>query len=136
MRLDKNFSVSLSLVALLIITIFVSPIPLSPWHLRTVSADEFSNSTQHITNSTLTNSTLQLTKSISTNPVNYTSSYQSSINNENSISNVTNSLNLDSLPNSSIQGNVNVKKNSNGTSFSMIGSGYVKESIDSTRELS
>ncbi len=268
MKLDQNYSVSLSLVALLIITIFVSPISFSPWHLRTVSAEGFSNSTsnltnpaltnstqhltnptltnstsnltnstltnstsnltnstltnstQHLTNSTLTNSTQHLTnstltnstqhlinstltnstqhlinstltnstsnltnstltnstqqltnptltnstsnltnstvtnstqqltnstftnsttyltRSVPTNPVNDTLSYQNSIKNENSILNVTNSLNFDSLQNSTIHGDVTVIKNSNGTSLSLVGSGYVKENIDSTRELS
>ena len=147
MKLDQNLSASLSLVALLIIMILVSPLPLSPWHLRTVNADEFSNSTQQLTNSTLTNSTSQLTNSIVTNSTTHTTRSVSinpvndnlsdhSTNNENTILNVTSSLNLNSLPNSAIQGNVNVKKNSNGTSLSLVGSGYVKQNIDSTREIS
>jgi hypothetical protein len=73
---------------------------------------------------------------VPTNPVNDTLSYQSSIKNENPISNVTISLNFNSLSNSVMLGDVSVKKNSNGTTLSLVGSGYVKENIDSTRELS
>ena len=139
MRPNQNFSASLSLVALLIITILVLPLSLSPWHLQTASAEKSSNSNSgqgnSASNSISTNSATY-TRSVSTNLVNDNPSDQSSISNENPILNVTSSLNLESLPHSAIQGNVNVKKNSDGTSLSLAGSGYVKQNIDSTREIS
>jgi len=152
-RNGLNHSISLLLAVLLIASMLVIPLCISPLYLRTVSAEEFSNSalansTAIVTNSTLTNSTAIFTihlvgnfpvpnaNSTSANSINGTLSYQNNTNNKILNLNSTILLNSKSLKNSTAQGDVKVENNTNKNSLTLSGSGFVKETVSSTRNLS
>src|SRR5438309_1469813 len=97
--MQKTLAASLSV--LLIASMLVIPLCTSPLYLRTVNAEEFSNSTH--TNSTFLSYFATLANSASANSINGTLSYQNNINNEIPL------LNSESLKNSITQGDVKVK---------------------------
>ena len=157
-RNGLNYSISPRLAVLLIASMLVIPLCTSTLYLRTASAEEFSNSTS--TNSTLTNFTVPGVNSTlanstplvktsiianftvpnanskSTNSIKGTLLYQNNTNNEIPMLNSTILWEFKSLKNSTAQGVVKVENNMNKNTITLSGSGFVKENVSSTRNLS
>ncbi len=101
-----------------------------------VTHSTLANFTVPYANSTLANSTPLVATSISAHSINGTSSYQNNTNNKNPILNSTILWEFKSLKKSTAQGDVKVENITNKNSLTLSGSGFLQETVSSTKNLS